>query len=55
MILEGAQLHQRERDPMAGKRRSTNRERYHVLKEMLAERRTEVKDKLRSLRETLPG
>ncbi len=39
---------------MAGKRRSSNRERYLVLKEMLAERRREVHYKLRSLRETLP-
>ena len=39
---------------MAGKRRSANRERYLVLKEMLDERRSEVHFKLRSLRETLP-
>ena len=39
---------------MASRKRATNRQRYHVLKEMLGERRREVKDKLRSLRETLP-
>ena len=39
---------------MAGKRRSSKRERYLVLKEMLDERRSEVHFKLRSLRETLP-
>ena len=39
---------------MARKTRSIDKERYRVLKEMLAERRREVKDKLRSLRETLP-
>jgi DnaK suppressor protein len=39
---------------MARKTRSINTERYRILKEMLAERRREVQDKLRSLRETLP-
>ena len=39
---------------MARKTRSIDKQRYRVLKEMLAERRREVKDKLRSLRETLP-
>lgn len=39
---------------MAAKRRSSNRDRYLVLKEMLDERRSEVHFKLRSLRETLP-
>jgi DnaK suppressor protein len=39
---------------MARKSRSIDKQRYRVLKEMLAERRREVKDKLRSLRETLP-
>jgi DnaK suppressor protein len=39
---------------MARKTRSIDKKRYRVLKEMLAERRREVKDKLRSLRETLP-
>lgn len=39
---------------MARKTRTTNRERYRLLKAMLEERRLEVKDKLRSLRETLP-
>jgi DnaK suppressor protein len=39
---------------MARKTRSTNKERYRVLKEMLGDRRREVQDKLRSLRETLP-
>jgi DnaK suppressor protein len=39
---------------MARKTRSVKAERYRVLKEMLAERRREVQEKLRSLRETLP-
>ena len=39
---------------MARKTRTTNRERYLLLKNMLEERRREVKEKLRSLRETLP-
>jgi len=39
---------------MARDTRSTNRERYRILKGMLEERRREVQDKLRSLRETLP-
>ena len=39
---------------MAGKKRKTDRERYLLLKAMLGERRREVQDKLRSLRETLP-
>ncbi len=39
---------------MARKSRSTDTERYLVLKAMLGERRREVQDKLRSLRETLP-
>jgi DnaK suppressor protein len=39
---------------MARKTRSIKEERYRVLKEMLAERRQEVQEKLRSLRETLP-
>jgi DnaK suppressor protein len=39
---------------MARKTRSIDKQRYRELKEMLAERRREVKDKLRSLRETLP-
>jgi DnaK suppressor protein len=39
---------------MARHTRSTNRQRYRILKEMLEERRQEVQDKLRSLRETLP-
>ncbi|MCG6924942.1 MAG: TraR/DksA family transcriptional regulator [Acidobacteria bacterium] len=39
---------------MAQKKRSVDRERYRVLKEMLGDRRREVQEKLRSLRETLP-
>jgi DnaK suppressor protein len=39
---------------MAGKTRETDRERYLLLKAMLGERRREVQEKLRSLRETLP-
>mgnify|MGYP003574606146 CR=1 FL=1 len=39
---------------MARKTRSIDKQRYRVLKEMLGERRREVHEKLRSLRETLP-
>jgi DnaK suppressor protein len=39
---------------MARNRRSTDQERYLLLKGMLRERRREVQEKLRSLRETLP-
>jgi DnaK suppressor protein len=39
---------------MAGNKRKTDRERYLLLKAMLGERRREVQEKLRSLRETLP-
>jgi len=39
---------------MARRTRSIKAERYRILKEMLAERRREVQEKLRSLRETLP-
>ena len=39
---------------MARKTKNAQKERYLVLKEMLEERRREVKDKLKSLRETLP-
>ena len=53
MILE-ERGNTEERDPMGGKRRMANRERYLELKEMLGERRREVQEKLRSLRETLP-
>jgi DnaK suppressor protein len=40
---------------MARKTRSVDKKRYRVLKEMLGERRREVQEKLRSLRETLPA
>ncbi len=39
---------------MARKTRRADRERYKLLKAMLGERRREVQEKLRSLRETLP-
>ena len=39
---------------MARTSRSTDKERYRVLEVMLRERRREVQEKLRSLRETLP-
>ena len=39
---------------MAHKTRSIDKKRYRVLKEMLGDRRREVQEKLRSLRETLP-
>jgi DnaK suppressor protein len=39
---------------MAGRTRKTDRERYLALKAMLGERRREVQQKLRFLRETLP-
>ncbi len=40
---------------MARKTRTTDKQRHRVLKEMLGERRREVQEKLRSLRETLPA
>jgi DnaK suppressor protein len=40
---------------MARKKGVVDRERYEVLKGMLEERRTEIQQKLRSLRETLPA
>jgi DnaK suppressor protein len=39
---------------MTRKRTATDRDRYQILRQMLVERRTEIQDKLRSLRETLP-
>jgi DnaK suppressor protein len=54
MFAKGAEPHQKGRDPMAHKTRSRDHERYRLLKEMLRERRTEVQEKLRSLRESLP-
>jgi DnaK suppressor protein len=47
--------HQEGRDPMAKKKGVVDRERYEVLKGMLEERRDEIQQKLRSLRETLPA
>jgi DnaK suppressor protein len=52
--IKGAEPHQKGRDPMAHKARSTNQERYLLLRTMLEERRREVQDKLRSLREAIP-
>jgi len=40
---------------MGRKKGVADRERYEVLKAMLEERRAEIQDKLRSLRETLPA
>jgi RNA polymerase-binding transcription factor len=39
---------------MTRKQAATDRDRYQILKQMLVERRREIQDKLRSLRETLP-
>jgi DnaK suppressor protein len=40
---------------MTRKKTSLDRERYDMLKQMLEDRRREIQDKLRSLRETLPA
>ncbi len=40
---------------MGGATQTVNRERYDVLRRMLEERRQEIHDKLRSIREDLPG
>ncbi len=40
---------------MKKKIRSTNRERYELLRSMLHDRRNDIQDKLRSLRESLPA
>ncbi|HEY3122102.1 MAG TPA: TraR/DksA C4-type zinc finger protein [Vicinamibacteria bacterium] len=39
---------------MTRKQAATDRDRYQILKQMLVERRREIQEKLRSLRETLP-
>jgi len=57
-MRKGASLsepHQKGRDPVARKKVVVDQERYRVLKEMLEERRQEIQQKLRSLRETLPA
>jgi len=41
--------------PVARTKDVTHRERYDVLKEMLEDRRREIQDKLRQVRETLPA
>src|SRR5262249_32671509 len=45
----------RKEAPMSKKKTREDRERYEVLKRMLEDRRTEIHDKLRFLRETLPA
>jgi DnaK suppressor protein len=40
---------------MSRGKKSVDKQRYEVLKRMLEDRRTEIQDKLRSLRETLPA
>jgi DnaK suppressor protein len=45
----------RKEAPMPKKKTREDRERYEVLKQMLEDRRTEIHDKLRFLRETLPA
>jgi DnaK suppressor protein len=50
----GAEPHQRGRDPVARKKDGVDQERYQVLKRMLEERRLEIQQKLKSLRETIP-
>jgi RNA polymerase-binding transcription factor len=44
-----------EREEPMKRKNVTDRKRYEVLKEMLEDRRREIQDKLRSLRETLPA
>ena len=51
----GAEPHQRGRDPVARKKEVVvDQERFSVLKRMLEERRDEIQQKLKSLRETIP-
>jgi RNA polymerase-binding transcription factor len=50
----GAEPHQKGRDPVARKKDVLDQERYQVLKRMLEERRAEIQQKLKSLRETIP-
>jgi DnaK suppressor protein len=51
---EGAEPYEQKGDPMGRKREVVDQERYAVLKGMLEERRLEIQQKLKSLRETLP-
>jgi DnaK suppressor protein len=53
-VVKKAHLGGRNPD-MARSKEVVDRERYEVLKGMLEERRGEIKDKLRSIRETLPA
>jgi DnaK suppressor protein len=53
--MTGAEPHQKGRDPDMRKKAIIDRERYEVLRGMLEERRREIHEKLRSLRETLPA
>ena len=54
-FVMGAEPHQRGRDPVARKKEVVvDQERFSVLKRMLEERRQEIHQKLKSLRETIP-
>jgi len=50
----GAEPHQKERDPMAHHTELLDRERYLLLRGILEDRRREIHEKLRSLRESIP-
>jgi RNA polymerase-binding transcription factor len=54
-LPKGTEPHQKGRDPMTRNKGVVDRERFDVLKGMLEERRKEIQDKLRSLRESLPA
>ena len=54
-IEAGAEPHQEGRDPMGRKTETIERERYLLLKGMLEDRRREIHEKLRSLRESIPS
>ena len=55
MTGRGAEPHQKGKDPMARKTETIDRERYLLLKGMLEDRRREIHEKLRSLRESIPA
>ena len=53
--MTGAKTDGDTEDTMSSKRALSNTERYRMLKKMLEDRRLEIHEKLRSLRETLPA
>jgi len=53
-MVKAAQPHQKESDPMARHAELIDRERYLLLRGILEDRRREIHEKLRSLRESIP-